>query len=93
MKKPFFTGLCTALVTPFLDRNVNYPMLEQLLRRQLDAGVHTVVVTGTTGEASTMPDEYGNGMYEVLVDELTDTTVKSDWMTKFTPELVQVASA
>lgn len=57
MKKPLFTGACTALVTPFLDNRVNYPMLEQLLRRQIDAGIHAVVICGTTGEAPTLSDE------------------------------------
>ena len=56
MKKPLFTGACTALVTPFLENNVNYPMLEQLLRRQIDAGIHAVVICGTTGEAPTLSD-------------------------------------
>ena len=32
-QKPFFTGLATALVTPFLGGEVNYPMLERLLQR------------------------------------------------------------
>ena len=57
MKKPLFQGVCTALVTPFLDGAVNYPMMEQLLRRQLDAGVKAVVISGTTGEAPTLTDE------------------------------------
>ena len=57
MKKPLFTGVCTALVTPFLNREVNYPMLEQLLRRQMDAGIEAVVICGTTGEAPTLSDE------------------------------------
>ena len=56
MKEPFFTGACTALVTPFLDNQVNYPMLEQLLRRQLDAGIEAIVICGTTGEAPTLSD-------------------------------------
>lgn len=57
MEKPLFTGACTALVTPFLDDKVNYPMMEQLLRRQMDAGIHAVVICGTTGEAPTLSDE------------------------------------
>ena len=57
MKKPLFTGVCTALVTPFLENKVNYPMLDMLLRRQLDAGITSVVVAGTTGEAPTLSDE------------------------------------
>ena len=56
MKKPFFTGVCTALVTPFLSGEVNYPMLERLLRYQMDAGIRCVVISGTTGEAPTLSD-------------------------------------
>lgn len=56
MKKPLFSGVCTALVTPFLDGRVNYPMMEMLLRRQIDAGVKAVVVCGTTGESPTLSD-------------------------------------
>ncbi len=57
MKKPLFTGACTALVTPFLNGSVNYPMLEQLLRRQIDAGIQAIVICGTTGESPTLSDE------------------------------------
>ena len=57
MKKPIFTGVCTALVTPFFDDRINYPMLEQLLRRQIDAGIGAVVICGTTGESPTLSDE------------------------------------
>ena len=56
MREPLFTGVCTALVTPFLDNKVNYPMMEQLLRRQIDAGITAVVIGGTTGESSTLSD-------------------------------------
>lgn len=56
MKKPFFTGVCTALVTPFLNGKINYPMLEQLLKRQLEAGIQAVVICGTTGESPTLAD-------------------------------------
>lgn len=57
MKEPLFTGVCTALVTPFLDGKVNYPMMEMLLRRQIEAGVKAVVLSGTTGESATLSDE------------------------------------
>lgn len=57
MKKCIFTGVCTALVTPFLDGKINYPLAEQLLRRQIEAGVKAVVLAGTTGESPTLSDE------------------------------------
>ena len=57
MKDPLFTGACTALVTPFHNGKVNYPMLETLLHRQMEAGIRAVVIAGTTGEAPTLSDE------------------------------------
>lgn len=56
MKNILFTGACTALVTPFLNGEVNYPMVEQLLRRQIEAGIQAVVICGTTGESPTLSD-------------------------------------
>lgn len=56
MKKPLFTGVCTALVTPFLGNSINFPLLEQLLKRQMDAGIEAIVISGTTGESPTLTD-------------------------------------
>ena len=56
MKDIIFSGTCTALVTPFIGGQVNYPMMEQLLRRQIDAGIEAVVISGTTGESPTLSD-------------------------------------
>lgn len=56
MKKPLFTGVCTALVTPFYNGKINYPMLRILLQRQIDAGITAVVLSGTTGESATLSD-------------------------------------
>lgn len=56
MKNPVFSGVCTALVTPFLNGQINYPMAEMLLKRQLDNGINAVVVSGTTGESATLTD-------------------------------------
>lgn len=56
MNNILFTGACTALVTPFLNGEVNYPLMEQLLRRQMEAGIRAVVICGTTGESPTLSD-------------------------------------
>lgn len=57
MNKPLFTGVCTALVTPFLNDQINFPMLQILLSRQITAGVDAVVLAGTTGESPTLTDQ------------------------------------
>lgn len=57
MENSLFTGACTAMVTPFINGKVNYPMAEVLLRRQIDAGIPAVVLSGTTGESATLTDD------------------------------------
>lgn len=54
MSKSVFHGACTALVTPFREGYINFCMFDQLLEKQLEAGIDAVVVCGTTGEAPTL---------------------------------------
>ena len=56
MNDPIFTGTCTAMVTPFRQDTVNYAMLEQLIHRQIDAGIRAIVICGTTGESPVLSD-------------------------------------
>lgn len=57
MKEWIFTGVCTALVTPFGRDGVDIPALRRLIRRQLNAGVPALLACGTTGEASTLTED------------------------------------
>ena len=53
-----FTGVMTALVTPFHDDgSLDLDSYRGLIKQQLDAGVTGLVPCGTTGEASTMTQE------------------------------------
>lgn len=72
MKNPLFSGVCTALVTPFLNGKVNYPMLQQLLRRQVDSGISSVVLCGTTGEAPTLSDEEKLTIFTLAKEYIAD---------------------
>lgn len=56
MNHLFFTGTATALVTPFLNDQINYPLLQRLLQRQWRAGIKAAVICGTTGESATLTD-------------------------------------
>ena len=57
MKRPVFTGLCTALVTPFSEKGIDFSMLEQLIEGQIAAGTEAIVLAGTTGESPTLTHE------------------------------------
>ena len=54
MKRRIFTGLCTALVTPFSEEGIDFSMLEQLIEGQIEAGTEAIVLAGTTGESPTL---------------------------------------
>jgi len=56
MKEALFSGVCTALITPYLGDSINFPMVEILLKRQIDAGIRAVVLCGTTGESPALSD-------------------------------------
>lgn len=72
MKEPLFTGACTALVTPFQDNKINYSMMEQLLNRQIDAGISAVVIAGTTGESPTLSDEEKCSLFRFCKEYVED---------------------
>jgi len=53
-----FKGAGVALVTPMhADGAVNYEKLEELVNEQIAGGSDAIVITGTTGESSTLSEE------------------------------------
>jgi 4-hydroxy-tetrahydrodipicolinate synthase len=69
MRTPF-TGVGTALVTPFTSSGaVDEATVRRLARRQIDAGVHFLVPCGTTGEAPTLSGEEKRRVVELVVEE------------------------
>jgi 4-hydroxy-tetrahydrodipicolinate synthase len=65
-----FTGLGTALITPFRkDGSVDEDAVKRLVRRQIDAGVHFVSPCGTTGEAPTLSHAEKLRVVELVVEE------------------------
>ena len=65
-----FTGVGTALVTPFTKNgDVDEAAVRRLGRRQIDGGVHFLVPCGTTGETPTLTAEERLRIVEILVDE------------------------
>lgn len=73
MSKPLFTGVCTAMVTPFLGGRINYPMLQILLRRQTEAAIPAVVIAGTTGESATLTDKEKIALFHTCREYINNT--------------------
>lgn len=69
MRTPF-TGVGTALITPFTrDGSLDTAAVSRLARRQLDAGVHVLVPCGTTGETPTLSVEEKRRVIELVAAE------------------------
>jgi len=65
-----FTGVGTALVTPFTrSGDLDEAAVRRLGRRQIDAGVHFLCPCGTTGENPTLSDAERLRIVEILVEE------------------------
>ncbi|MDR2191401.1 MAG: 4-hydroxy-tetrahydrodipicolinate synthase [Endomicrobium sp.] len=52
-----FSGVYTALITPFKDGKIDYEALSGLIENQYKAGVDGIVPCGSTGESSTLSHE------------------------------------
>lgn len=53
-----FKGAGVAIVTPMKNNeDVNYDKLQELIDFQIDNGTDSIIITGTTGEASTLTEE------------------------------------
>jgi 4-hydroxy-tetrahydrodipicolinate synthase len=65
-----FTGVGTALITPFTRNGaVDEAGVKRLARRQIDAGVHFLVPCGTTGESPTLSMDERRRIVELVVEE------------------------
>ncbi len=60
MKKPIFTGMATALVTPMTPDGIDYEAFGRFIDFQIESGINALVAMGTTGENATIEpmDQY-----------------------------------
>jgi 4-hydroxy-tetrahydrodipicolinate synthase len=65
-----FTGVGTALVTPFTTTGLlDETVLRRLVRRQIDEGIHFLVPCGTTGESPTLSEDERTTVVHICVEE------------------------
>lgn len=65
-----FRGSGVAIVTPFKSDKVNYEKLAQLLEWHIEQGTDSIVVCGTTGEATTLSDEEQKEVIKFTVEKV-----------------------
>lgn len=68
--KPIFKGVCTALVTPFKNGEVDYPSLKGLIEFQIESGIDALLINGTTGESATLNEDEKQELISFAVREV-----------------------
>ncbi|MBN1042649.1 4-hydroxy-tetrahydrodipicolinate synthase [Clostridium botulinum] len=63
-----FEGSGVAIVTPFNDKGVDYDKLKDLLEWHVKEGTDSIVICGTTGEATTMTENEKKTVIKFAVD-------------------------
>ena len=56
-KELIFKGVGTALITPTNENGIDFENLEKLIDFQINEGVNSLIIAGTTGEGSTLDDK------------------------------------
>ena len=69
-KKTIFSGVCTALITPFLDGEIDYKALKKLIEFQIDCGIDALLINGTTGESATLSEKEKQELIAFAVREV-----------------------
>ncbi len=63
-----FKGSLTALITPFRDGEIDWPVFDELVERQIEKGCDGLVPCGTTGETPTLTQREYEGVISRCVD-------------------------
>ena len=74
LKKDFLRGSYPPVVTPFKNGKVDYDTFAKLVNYMIKNGTHGILVTGTTGEPSTLTADERIKLYRTAV-EVTDGRV------------------
>lgn len=64
-----FNGVTTALITPFGYGGIDLKGLKDLVNRQIEEGVHGLLVCGTTGETPTLDDMEYDLVVRTVIEE------------------------
>lgn len=67
-----FTGSAVALITPFMNEEIDYRALTILIELQIASGTDAIVMLGTTGEASTLTNDEREEVIRFAVERISN---------------------
>ena len=94
MKKTVFTGSGVAIVTPFNENGIDFDVLGEMLDWHVSEGTDAIIICGSTGEPSTMPDEEHISAIEYTVKKIAGRIpVIAGTGSNDTPHAIKLAKA
>ncbi len=69
-KKEIFRGAATAIITPFKNGEIDFEALSRLIDFQIGRGIDALVITGTTGESSTLDEEEHKSILRFALEKI-----------------------
>ncbi len=67
--KTIFKGAGTAIITPFNENGVDFEKFAKLIDWQIESGIDSIIVGGTTGEGSTLTDDEHRAIIKFSVEQ------------------------
>jgi 4-hydroxy-tetrahydrodipicolinate synthase len=70
MKHTQFVGTGVAMITPFVNNEVDYNTIERIIEHLIDGGVNYIVALGSTGETATLNEEESRKVLDVVISSV-----------------------
>lgn len=70
MKQPIFTGANVAIITPMTETGINYPEFKRIIDDQIERGIDSITIAGTTGEGATLSDREHREVIQFCIDHV-----------------------
>ncbi len=71
-KNSVFSGAATALVTPFFGGKIDFEAFGNMIDHQIKNGIDALVVSGTTGEATTLSEDEYKSLVKFSKEKIAD---------------------
>jgi len=62
-----FVGTGVAMVTPFMNNEVDYPTIEKIIEHLIEGGIEYIVALGSTGETATLNEEESRKVLDTVI--------------------------
>jgi 4-hydroxy-tetrahydrodipicolinate synthase len=91
MHEHIFDKVMTAIVTPFSKSKIDFASLEKLINHQINAGIKTIIVAGSTGEVTSLDNHEYHDLLSASVKQNKSLNVIAGCNSSSTDKAINIA--